>query len=176
MKFTDIPKFTSNSHYHINVSWDYLERQLESYAERGESEEFESLQLNPDFQRGHVWSEEQQIKYVEYKLRGGYHSSDIYFNHPGWQGNYKGEFVLVDGLQRLTAARKFMNNEIKAFGHLISEFEDRFPWTEVNFYFNVNNLKTRKEVLQWYLDLNTGGVVHSDEEINKVKNLMALEK
>jgi hypothetical protein len=27
------------------------------------------LQLNPEFQRGNVWTEEQQIKYIEYRLR-----------------------------------------------------------------------------------------------------------
>ena len=27
------------------------------------------LQLNPDFQRGHVWTEEQQIAWIEYHLR-----------------------------------------------------------------------------------------------------------
>lgn len=174
MKFTDIKKFTSNSHYTINVSWDYMENQLEDYAARG-YDGMEALQLNPDFQRGHVWSEPQQIAYVEYKLRGGYFASDIFFNHPGWQSDYKGEFVLVDGLQRLTAARKFMANELKVFGHYFSEYEDRFPWNDVGFIFKINNLKTRKEVLQWYLDLNTGGVVHSSEEINKVKILLEKE-
>jgi hypothetical protein len=36
--------------------------------------------------------------------------------------------------------------------------------------------KTRAEVLQWYLDLNTGGVVHTDEEIAKVERMLEAEK
>lgn len=41
---------------------------------------------------------------------------------------------------------------------------------------NVNNLKTREEVLQWYIDFNAGGTVHSKEEIDRVKKLLEEEK
>lgn len=30
---------------------------------------------------------------------------------------------------------------------------------------NVNDLKTEKEVLQWYVDMNAGGTPHTKEEI-----------
>ena len=39
--------------------------------------------------------------------------------------------------------------------------------------FNVNNLQTREELLTWYLEMNTGGTPHSDEEIERVKGLLA---
>jgi hypothetical protein len=39
----------------------------------------------------------------------------------------------------------------------------------------VNELKTRREVLQWYLDLNAGGVVHTTKEIERVRELLAKE-
>ena len=35
-----------------------------------------------------------------------------------------------------------------------------------------NNLKTKKEVLQWYIDMNTGGTLHTAEEIKRVKKLI----
>jgi hypothetical protein len=38
--------------------------------------------------------------------------------------------------------------------------------------FNINDLKTKAEVLQWYLDFNTGGTVHSDEEITRVRKML----
>ena len=37
---------------------------------------------------------------------------------------------------------------------------------------NVNNLKTEKEVLQWYVDMNAGGTPHTTEEINRVKKMI----
>jgi len=40
---------------------------------------------------------------------------------------------------------------------------------------NVNDLQTRAEVLQWYIDFNSGGVVHTAEEIARVKALLEKE-
>lgn len=37
---------------------------------------------------------------------------------------------------------------------------------------NVNNLKTEKEVLQWYIDMNVGGTPHTSEEIGSVKKMI----
>lgn len=80
----------------------------------------------------------------------------------------------VDGLQRLTAIRKFLNNELSIFGgNYLDDFEDKKVLLRtMSLRINVNNLKTRKEVLQWYLDFNTGGTVHSDEEIERVRKLL----
>jgi hypothetical protein len=107
-------------------------------------------------------------------IRGGQSSKILYFNHPGWTGSYEGEFVLVDGLQRLTACLKFLRNEIPIFGHFRQEFTGHMP-SLITIKCNVNKLKTRREVLQWYLELNTGGVVHSDEEIERVRKLLEQE-
>jgi uncharacterized protein with ParB-like and HNH nuclease domain len=165
--FKDIPKFTSWGSYNANVNFKYLLSQLKAYEKDG-------LQYCPDFQRGHVWNKEQQIKFIEYMLRGGKSARIIYFNHPGWMGNWKGDFVVVDGLQRLTAAKKFLNNEISVFGTYCKDFEDKLS-NDVDFIFNINNLKTRKEVLQWYIEFNSGGTVHTKEEIDKVKKLLEQE-
>lgn len=37
---------------------------------------------------------------------------------------------------------------------------------------NVNDLKTEREVLQWYIDMNAGGTPHTTEEIDRVKKLI----
>ena len=37
---------------------------------------------------------------------------------------------------------------------------------------NVNDLKTEKEVLQWYIDMNAGGTPHSSEEIQRVREMI----
>lgn len=37
---------------------------------------------------------------------------------------------------------------------------------------NVNNLKSEKEVLQWYVDMNAGGTPHASEEIERVKKMI----
>lgn len=78
----------------------------------------------------------------------------------------------VDGLQRLTAMRRFLKNEIPIFGTYCNEFEDSNALYSFSLKFNVNCLQTRKDMLQWYIDMNSGGTVHSEEEINRVKKLL----
>lgn len=174
MKFTDIKKLTNIGNYSIDVSWISLERHLERWI----SEKHSSLDLNPDFQRAHVWNEKQQKMYVEFKLRGGNGADELILNCNGWMDDFRGPFVLVDGKQRLEAVRKFLRGELAIFhseekpdGYTINDFEDKLKWNP-KFTFSVNNLKTREEVLRWYLELNTGGTVHTDEEINKVKQML----
>jgi hypothetical protein len=170
MRFREIPQLTSVGSYQVNTPWAYLEETLARYNEN------RNLDLDPEFQRAHVWTEEKQAKYVEYILKGGNSSKIIYFNCRGWGKNYEEPMYLVDGKQRLEAVRKFMRNELTIFGkNYYKDFEDTLPWS-AEFLFNVNNLNTYKEILQWYIDLNAGGVVHTEDEINKVKKLLEKEK
>lgn len=167
MKFKDIPPFTSRAKYSVNVSWKYLKNWLNDHKE---------INMNPDFQRAHVWNEEKQTKYIEYALRDGVISGfNIYWNHPGWMKDWKGSMDLVDGKQRLQAVLKFLNNEIPAYGSFINEYEDELRALHPNFLMHVNDLPTRKEMLQWYLDLNSGGVLHTEEELDKVRELLKKE-
>lgn len=166
MKFKDIPQFTRSGSWQCNMGWEYFIKWIDENIKESD------LQLNPDFQRGHVWTEEQQIAYIEFRLRGGTSGRIVYFNCPGWMGSFDGEFVCVDGLQRITAIKRFMNNEIKVFGTYYKEFEDGLP-LDIDIIVNINNLKTKNEVLQWYIEMNDGGTPHTKEEIDRVKQMMS---
>ncbi len=167
MNFEDIKKLTAIGNYEINIDLEDLNSWLERQKSNNKTQAV--LNMDPDFQRGHVWTEEQQINYVEFTLRGGKQQS-IYFNCVGWMGDYEGPFVIVDGKQRLTAILKFINNEIKAFGQYCHEFGP-LRMAKVDLIININNLKTEKEVLKWYLELNSGGTPHTEKEIERVRKL-----
>ena len=167
MKFKDIPKFTSRGSYRVNIDLSGIECNISRYTKRYD------LLLNPDFQRGHVWTEEQQTKFLEFLLSGGYSGKDIYFNCPGWMEDSK-QMVLIDGLQRVTAALKFVDNKIHVYGALYKEY-NRIP-DDVGFIFHINNLSTRIEELNWYIQLNEGGIVHSKTEIERVRQLVIIEQ
>ncbi len=173
MKFNNIPRFTRAANYRVTTEWSYLNETITRWEARQGG--LAALNMDPEFQRCHVWTSEQQTAYVEYILRGGTSGREIYFNCGGWGSNYKGPFVIVDGKQRIQAVRQFIAGNVTAFGKLIGEFEGRLP-TTAYFNFNVNDLKTMKEVIQWYLEMNTGGTQHTAEEINKAKNLLAKEQ
>jgi uncharacterized protein DUF262 len=170
-RFRDIPQFVEWGGYAADVPWNHIERTLVNFSSGT------TLELDPDFQRAHVWTERQQSAYVEFILRGGKSGRDILWNCPGWPSHRDGRsLVLVDGKQRLQAVRRFLGNEITAFGNFCASYSDHMPMTGPSFRFHVNGLKTRAEVLQWYLDLNRGGTIHTDDEIEKVRSLLAAEQ
>ena len=171
-RFRDVPQFTRKPGYAVDIPWDHLIRHMS--AERNNAG---GIDLDPDFQRGHVWSPEKQVAFVEFTLQGGESARNLYFNCPGFRSGGMDDYTLVDGKQRLTAALAFLNDEFEVFGgHKYSDFTDHMDILVCRFRWNVNDLKTKAEVLQWYLDLNTGGVVHTSKEIDKVRRMLAKEK
>ena len=169
MKFSGIPMFPHAS-YSVTISWRYLEAFLVSAI--GE----DGLDINPDFQRGHVWTQSQQTAYVEYVLRGGRSGKDIWCNCPNWSSaSGNGPYVLVDGLQRLTAVRTFLRDGLPVFGHTLSEYSDRPDRIHCAFQWHVTELNTRAEVLNFYLDFNAGGTPHAAEEIARVRRMLEAE-
>lgn len=140
-----------------------------------------SFELTPDFQREHVWTDVQRIAYVEAIVRGTA-PTRILFNCPGWSnatganGDIKEHtFECIDGLQRLTAVRKFLAGEFSVFGGLSAADLKGTPF-DVNrfrFQFCVYEFLSRSELLQFYLDLNTGGTVHKESELARVRQLLA---
>lgn len=168
MNFNEIPQLTEEGGWECNYS---INRFIEAIQE---FEIEDGLEMNPDFQRGHVWTEEQQINFVEFILKGGKTGRVIYLNHPGWMKDFNKRdvgFVCVDGLQRTTAIRRFIKNEIPAFGTFYKDFEGT-PRILHDMKINVNNLATKKEVLAWYLEMNEGGTPHTKEELHKVKKMI----
>jgi hypothetical protein len=139
------------------------------------------LDVNPDFQRGYVWTLEQKQRFVEYMLQGGMSGRDLYFNAPHWnRGDFGPEsdhpdswYVLVDGKQRLDAALGFLNNEFPIFdGNYRRDYTDRIRGVISGFKWHVNDLPTREACLKWYLEMNSGGTVHADSELDRVRDML----
>ena len=171
MRYHDIEKYIQ-SDYEVSLSLEHFEGHFEGIANDY------GLDLCPDFQRDVVWDESRQVKYVEHLLRGGNSANTLYFNSPVWGGyelrpdcDLDETLLCIDGLQRYTSIIKFLKNEIKAFGLYRNEFEGKIP-SSISIKVNVHNLQTRKEVLEWYLQLNSGGMAHTEEELNRVRELL----
>jgi hypothetical protein len=163
----------STANYSANVSWCELDYKLTKW---GDIEG--NINLDPDYQRGHVWTRRQQIEYLEYILRGGISGRSIFWNCPGWmktgKGGFRGPMELVDGKQRINAVLCFLANKVKVFGHFYREYTDKLDFIRCNFLFHVNDLDNRKDVIQWYLDLNSG-TPHSRNDIKMAEELLQLE-
>lgn len=170
MKYRNIKKLPFAS-YKVDIWWGHLE----SYLQRL-SEDY-GLDMDPDFQRGYVWSEEQQIKYCGWIMIGGFSGKDIFMNSPDWMGlkAQPSPLVLIDGKQRINAVLSFLNNKIKVFDNYINEFEDKkllLGSLDLGFRVHINNLSNREEILKWYLSMNEGGTVHTEDDLNRVRNLI----
>ncbi|MDH0348200.1 DUF262 domain-containing protein [Aeromonas dhakensis] len=141
------------------------------------------LNLNPDFQRGHVWTKAQRVAFIEGLYRGTVGESQriIQFNAPYWgldkhEGDLPNEVQIVDGLQRLTTVRLYVADELKIFGGLrASDFNDsRYSVKMSNWRlrFNIHTFIWRHELLRYYLDINSGGTPHSKAELERVRALL----
>lgn len=164
MRFADITCI-SKPQYYIDVPILYLKEELLRYKNKY------NLNFNPEFQRGHVWSYQQKIDYMEFLLKEPMSGRDIYFNCPGWMNDFNGPMVIVDGKQRVNTILEFLSNHIPVFKCYYYNFEDHLT-EHISLTFHINNMSSYNDIIRWYIDMNTGGTSHTQKEINKAKSLL----
>lgn len=173
MARADFQELTRNSPFPL-VCWsaDFSFRALPAALE--EFTKTYNLDLEPDFQRAHVWTQRQQAEFIEYMLAGGPSGRELYFACEGWNTaiTKTTRMVIVDGKQRLTAVMAFVQDKLPVRGKLLSEWTGVMrETTGARFRCHVADID-RKATLKWYLALNTGGTPHTDEEITRVRRLL----
>lgn len=135
------------------------------------------LDMDPSYQRSHVWTLEQQQNFVGFLLEGG-RAPEAFVRELSYD---KPPFMeVVDGKQRMTALYKWWMGEIAGrlptTGDLVwaKDFdlvETRFCKREMNT--SVQFLRgTDEEIMRVYLRLNRGGTVHTTDELSKVERLI----
>lgn len=171
MHIKDIPKLTNISNNKESIALSRLPGRLADW------DKDYGIDLDPEFQRGHVWKMEHKSKYIEFLLRGGV-SPIIMFNSPAYNNFVKSDLpdtiVLVDGKQRITAILEFLDNKVPIFGgHYCKDIEGIIPLLRTKYItVCVNDLTEMPAILQWYLEMNEGNIAHSDDEIERVRNLL----
>jgi hypothetical protein len=122
----------------------------------------------PDYQLGHVWSEEQSSSFVGHALGGGPGLPLIINQHD--RDGIRKRPELLDGLQRLTAMRRWLADEIPAKVDdqvfFYRETDKRFRLT-MSFVVQFVAL-ARIDALRFYKRFNTGGAAHSSAAIEHV--------
>lgn len=164
----------------VDESWEALANHVMGrgrYSQSGGSAEL-PLNLNPEYQRGPVWTEKQQRRFVGFALEGG-EVNPIYVQR---DRRYEKPEEVIDGQQRLRAITRFMEGEIPGDVYVPGE-----GWREL-WYRDFNEIDRRSrrlslrvvygdwplaERLRFYLRLNSGGVTHTEEELDKVRHLLA---
>ena len=169
------------AHRSTDVDWRDLEAHLAREAEVG-------LDINPDYQRGHVWTPAQQVAYVEHILLGGEtarevmtvcvgRGTDDYVTARDGSISLR-RYSLLDGLQRVTAVRAFVAD---AFPVLTSVDPAGFRWSQLDrsiqrrdlsFSWRSLAVPTEADVIRLYLRLNSGGTPHSAAELDRVRAML----
>lgn len=140
--------------------------------------------LDPDYQRGHVWTPRQRSLFLGNFLV--HQRMPLVFINCG-DKNEHSRFEIVDGKQRITSILLFTRGEIPAFLPVgpeealdarpvwwrdFDEVDRRCaPWLHCARVY----LPTRAAVLAFYINLNAAGKAHTDEEIDRVRALHAAE-
>lgn len=155
--FNQIPKMYQAS-YRVDVELGDLLRVLDRW------DSTYGLNLDPEYQRGYVWTLDQQIKYMEYIIRGGSSGKDLYFNCVDWMGDSMNPIELVDGKQRIKTVQDFYAGLVPVFGKTILDYPDR-PDYRNTFLVHMGILPTQEEIVKWYIGMNTGGSAHTDEDL-----------
>lgn len=159
----------------FNCGFNYLENWLASEAENIKH----GVDIQPIFQREHTWTKDQQVKYLENVLRRVCDDSSmtIRFNCPSWReemdknSNLLDQMVCLDGMQRLTAIRKFIAGELEVFGLKFQSLPRRVLLRQLTIIIKMYDFQTKAEIYDFYLDINEGGTPHTKEQLDRVRNL-----
>lgn len=86
------------------------------------------LAVNPEYQRGAVWTASQKKKLIDSVLRG-YPIPLFYLHHIKKQvaGHLREDFEVIDGQQRMNALHEFKEGAFRLFDPVGDEAEARFP-------------------------------------------------
>lgn len=137
--------------------------------------------LNPDYQRGAVWTERQQALYIGHHLMGG-QVFPVYVQRDSTYLKNEPEEV-IDGQQRIRAICAFLRGQIPA------RFLHDGEWVEIRYLDLTEGEQSaasmsskvvfldlpRAERLRFYLGANSGGTPHSEADLKKVAELLAKE-
>lgn len=140
------------------------------------------IDMNPEYQRGLVWTEEQKVKLID-SIFNNVSIGAFVLAEKKWftDGNVVSEmYEIVDGKQRLTAIIDFVSSKFPYKGkyyHELApitrhEFEDQQVLIGMLNLNRVDAKYNRKQVIEQFIRLNENGTIVDKNIINKAKELI----
>lgn len=138
----------------------------------------ESINLDPFYQRGPVWTGSQKRDYIEFLFRTGQKIEPKFIKEMGKTGDV---MEVLDGKQRLMAVTEFLENGFPIFGgdywkDFCAKDKAYFLSLDVEYErITVGNFErnlTASEKLELFLIENAKGTRMSQEHLEKIKKLL----
>jgi len=153
-----------------DIRFNYSQRHLESlfyllYRDVG-------LDLNPDYQRGNVWSDEQKVSLIE-SIFKNIDIGKFTIIKRKYRENFDFLYEVLDGKQRIIAVTEFFEGRFTYKG---KRYQDLHPFDQHHFksypvsYAEIEPLNNEQKY-RYFLKLNTTGVPHDEEHLDKVREM-----
>jgi hypothetical protein len=131
---------------------------------------------NPDYQRGYVWSEEDEVRLIDSLFQGRDIGKFVFVKYP-WPRN---DDEVLDGKQRLNTLVRFITNQFKYKGlywNQIGKFDrDQFENRIVQYVEIDGKDLTEADKLEIFLSVNAAGVPQSEDHLTAVRAKLATLK
>lgn len=173
----DVKKLNDNRETFVrndDIRLNYSQTGLESLFHKAY---YFGVDFEPEYQRDYVWDESDKIKLID----AIYNNVDIgkfafiHLSDEEWEKNgFKYAYEILDGKQRYKAILEFYESRFQYNGLY---FKDLSPKDQLHFKrYTVNVAEThnldREQKLRYFLMLNTGGRIMSEEHLNKVRKML----
>ena len=135
--------------------------------------ERKKLDLNAEYQREYVWKEKQQQEFLNAIVKGMPLSA---ISAAKDEGVF--QYEIVDGKQRLTTLQLFVTDQITIELEDEKVFFSQLSPAEQNSFLNFSlpmillQKADRQTRIQYFININFGGVPQSEDHHQKVRNLL----
>jgi Protein of unknown function DUF262 len=171
----DVPVDTAVIVQKDDLSLSYSQRAMSDILSKAY---YFGLDLDPDYQRDHVWSIEDKVSLIDSIFNHIDIGKFVYVYLEWAENDGKYAYEVLDGKQRIRAILDFYEDKFpykgKYFSELSNRDHDHFDGYQIS-YAEIRNA-TREQKLRYFLKLNTGGHIMSKEHLEKVREMLELER
>ncbi|WP_145413368.1 DUF262 domain-containing protein [Paenibacillus xylanexedens] len=176
--WTDIRKPNTNRESYVkneDIRLSYSQTGLESLFHKAY---YFGVDFDPEYQRDYVWNESDKVKLID----AIFNNVDIgkfaliHLSDEEWTNNgYKYSYEILDGKQRYRAILDYYESRFKYKGMY---YKDLSPKDQLHFKrYTISIAETRnldrEQKLRYFLMLNTGGRIMSEEHLDVVRELLS---
>lgn len=167
----NLPSFIKNK----DIKFSYSQRTIDSLLGMM-FQSYSGIDMNPDYQRGLVWSIHQEIALIDSIFKNVDIGKFTFIKRP-FRENEPG-YEVLDGKQRLNTLSRFATGKLKYNNRTYFELApiDQYHFKNYSISYAETDSLTPEQKYRYFLNLNTTGVPISKDHIYRIKKLLEEER